>query len=139
MQTTPLDLSSAFVVLQNLYGILLQPAKFNRAFIQGLSQSRTSEEVVKDFEQVTGKKARYIPMQDCKSFNTRGKRFLTTVQQMFDYCQQCGGLYFGAQPSIREAVELKRLAAAAQGRPREDARLQSMKEFFQDHFGGKEF
>ncbi|KAK7408689.1 hypothetical protein QQX98_009157 [Neonectria punicea] len=96
-----------------VHGVFLQPWKYHGKFIQGFSQSRSLDDVAKDVQEVTGKKARFVPIEDWRSIETDNDRFMTTV---------------------KVAYELKQAAVAAQGGRVSDVRLLTLKEFFQDHF-----
>lgn len=54
---------------------------------------------------------------------------------MFAFTQTTRGLYFSEEPSqIQTASELKKAAAVALGRPEEQQKLLSAKEFFRARF-----
>ncbi|KAF7556872.1 hypothetical protein G7Z17_g1110 [Cylindrodendrum hubeiense] len=117
-----------------VHGVFLKPDNYNGMFIQGFSQPRSLSDVAKDLQEVTGKKARFVPIEDWRSIETHDDRFLVTVRGMFGLCQHSGGCYYGTPNSTAVAFELKQAAISAQGGNREDVKLLTLKEFFQTHF-----
>ncbi|KAH7139804.1 hypothetical protein B0J13DRAFT_478121 [Dactylonectria estremocensis] len=113
------------------HGVFLQPEKYNGMFIQGFSQPTSLSDVAKDVQEVTGKKARFVPIEDWRSIETNGDRFMITVKGMFGLCQYSGGCYYGTPNSTEVAFELKQAAIMAQGREQGDAKLLTFKEFLQ--------
>ncbi|SPO06691.1 uncharacterized protein DNG_09384 [Cephalotrichum gorgonifer] len=117
-----------------VHGILLNPAKYNNRLVQAISESRSAEDTAKDFQEVTGKKARYVVLENVDDFPTFGMRALETVREIYQFCQIDGGLYYGVPNDVDTAAELKAAAAKAQGKEGEDAKLMTMKKFFKAHF-----
>ncbi|RSL66432.1 hypothetical protein CEP51_012807 [Fusarium floridanum] len=99
-----------------------------------ISQSKTLEDIPADFEHATGKKSRFIPLEDWRLFKTDGTRVMQTVKEMFGFCYVSGGLYYGEPNDINLSASLKQAAAAAQGRSGEDTRLYSLGQYFKDVF-----
>ncbi|KAH6697310.1 hypothetical protein F5X68DRAFT_226696 [Plectosphaerella plurivora] len=117
-----------------VHGVLLAPEKYAGRLVQGFSQSRSLEQVIPDYERVTGKKAHFEFMKSWKDVETYGMTALITVQQMFAFCQHSGGRYYGVANDISLPAELKTAAAAAQGKTGEDAQLMTLERFFKQHF-----
>ncbi|PKS05823.1 hypothetical protein jhhlp_007652 [Lomentospora prolificans] len=117
-----------------VHGVLLDPAKYNGQFIQGFSQSIKSDAAVKAFEEVSGKKARYIPMKSLNDLQTYGMRALETVKSVFGFSQASGGFYYGTPNDVGPATELKRAAAEARGKEGDEAKLLTIKQFWKQHF-----
>ncbi|RMJ07765.1 hypothetical protein CDV36_012619 [Fusarium kuroshium] len=99
-----------------------------------ISQSKTLEDIPADFEHATGKKSRFIPLEDWHLFKTDGTRVMQTVKEMFGFCHVSGGLYYGEPNDINLSASLKQAAAAAQGRSGEDTRLYSLGQYFKEVF-----
>ncbi|KAF6827170.1 NmrA family protein [Colletotrichum plurivorum] len=83
----------------------------------------------------TGKKARYVPVEDWRSFETYGVRALETIRDMFGFVQVSGGLYYGEPNDAASPKLLKAAAAEAQGKTGEEAELMTSERFFKVHFG----
>ncbi|ROT37484.1 NAD(P)-binding protein [Sodiomyces alkalinus F11] len=116
-----------------VHGVLLAPEKYNGRLIQGLSQSRSLESVIPDYQTATGKKARFRFMETWEELETYGMSGLVTVQRMFGFCQYSGGLYYGLPNDTMQAAELKAAAATAQGKTGDDAKLMTLERFFKQH------
>ncbi|EGY21070.1 uncharacterized protein VDAG_02594 [Verticillium dahliae VdLs.17] len=117
-----------------VHGVLLAPERWHGQLVQGISQSQALESVIPDYKKVTGKKARFRFMDSWADVQTYGMTALVTVQRMFGFCQQSGGLYYGVPNDTAAAAELKRVAAAAQGKAGEDAELMTLERFFRQQF-----
>ncbi|KAK5990628.1 NmrA-like family domain-containing oxidoreductase lnaB [Cladobotryum mycophilum] len=119
-----------------VHGIFLDPARYNGRVIHGVSQLRGFDELVADFEQVTGKKCRYEPvLPSWEAFDIHGIPELEDVKLMFAFTQTTGGRYFAPEPSEADtAAELKRATAVALGKPEPEQHLIRTKEFFRKHF-----
>ncbi|KAM0326106.1 hypothetical protein ACHAQA_006699 [Verticillium albo-atrum] len=115
-----------------VHGVLLAPGRYDGLLVQGISQSRPLESVIPDYQKATGKKARFRFMDSWENIQTYGVTALVTVQRMFGFCQQSGGLYYGVPNDTTLAAELKRAAAAAQGREGKDAQLMTVERFFRE-------
>jgi hypothetical protein len=134
-----------------VHGVLLDPEAYNHQMVQGVSISLTSEQAVSDFEKgtaffpstlrdlltqvATGKKSRFVPMENWKEFPTYGLRPMETVRDMFGFCQYSGGLYYGVPNDAVVPAKLKKMAAEAQGKTGDDLGLMTLEKFFKDHFG----
>ncbi|KAG7128323.1 NmrA-like family domain-containing oxidoreductase lnaB [Verticillium longisporum] len=117
-----------------VHGVLLAPERWNGQLVQGISQSQALESVIPVYKKVTGKKARFRFMDSWEDVQTYGMTALVTVQRIFGFCQQSGGLYYGVPNDTAAAAELKRAAAAAQGKDGEDAELMTLERFFRQQF-----
>ncbi|RSL96840.1 hypothetical protein CDV31_013306 [Fusarium ambrosium] len=117
-----------------VHGALLNADKLSGKTIQAISQSKALEEIPADFEHATGKKSRFIPLEDWRLFKTDGTRVMQTVKEMFGFCYVSGGLYYGEPNDINLSASLKQAAAAAQGRSGEDTRLYSLGQYFKEVF-----
>lgn len=73
-------------------------------------------------------------MKSWKDIETYGMTALITVQEMFAFCQNSGGHYYGAPSDTAVATELKAAAAAAQGKSGDDLQLMTLERFFKQHF-----
>ncbi|KAH7011457.1 hypothetical protein EDB80DRAFT_891270 [Ilyonectria destructans] len=117
-----------------VHGVFLTPDKYNRRLVQGISSSATPEQLVSDFQKVTGKKARFVPIEDWKSMETYGVGAFETVKYMFGFCQHSGGLYYGVPNDVVTAGELKARAAEAKGESGDQAKLTSLESFTTKYF-----
>ncbi|KAM4057801.1 nmrA-like family protein [Hirsutella rhossiliensis] len=113
-----------------VHGVLLAPELYNGRFIHGISDKAKCEKMVSEFQKITGKKARYVPI-DWKSIDTRGDPDLETVKAMFGFLQHSGGRYFGEVDDIGPARELKARATAAKGFPEE---LMTLERWMHKHY-----
>ncbi|KAH8666064.1 hypothetical protein BGZ61DRAFT_498513 [Ilyonectria robusta] len=116
-----------------VHGVFLQPERYNGMFIQGFSQPRSLGDIAKDVQEVTGKKARFVPIEDWRSIETNDDRFLVTVRGMFGLCQHSGGCYYGTPNSTEAAFRLKQAAITAQGGNMDNVKLLTLREFSQKH------
>ena len=82
----------------------------------------------------TGKKTRFVILEDVEEFPTFGVKALDTVKDIFRFCQINGGLYYGVPNDVDTANQLKAAAAKAQGKTGEDAELMTMRRFFATRF-----
>ncbi|KAL2674324.1 hypothetical protein Neosp_012775 [[Neocosmospora] mangrovei] len=117
-----------------VHGVLLNPGLLCGKTIQAVSQSRALEEVPNDFEHATGKKARFVPLEDWRLLKTDGTRVMQTLKEMFGFCYVSGGLYYGEPNNVDLSASLKQAAAAAQGRSGKDTCLYSLSQYFKDTF-----
>ncbi|KAJ4294039.1 hypothetical protein N0V90_007728 [Kalmusia sp. IMI 367209] len=115
-----------------VHGIFLEPEKWNGKLVQGVSDIKSFEAVVRVFESVTGKKARFEEILDWRDLEVYGIRSLETIKCMFGFCQQSEGRYFGKATEAQTAAELKRLAAEARGGKGQAAQLATLGGFFQN-------
>ncbi|RJE23177.1 hypothetical protein PHISCL_04484 [Aspergillus sclerotialis] len=117
-------------------GIFLDPARWNGHVVHGLSDIRGFDEVVADFEEATGRKARFEPiMPSWEAFDTHGIQELEDVKLMFGFTQVTGGRYFAREPTeAHTAAELKRATAMALGKPEGQYGLLKIRDFFHSKF-----
>lgn len=83
---------------------------------------------------MSGKKARFVPLPSYESVETHGDWFLYQMKKFFEMTQKFNGLYFFEQPDPREALELKRTVWEATGRKREDAKLMTLKGWYEREY-----
>lgn len=104
-----------------------------------MSDITSFEDVASTFEKVTGKKSRVKYLGSVDEFETFGEKGLEDVREMFRFLQHTGGKYFdgGVEIESETARALKAEAMRAVGGSEEEARLMSIKEFFEMHFGGE--
>lgn len=81
---------------------------------------------------VTGKKSRYVPVEDWRTFETYGEGALETVKFMFGFCQYSGGLYYAEPNDLSAAADLKKIASEAKGAPGET--LATLESFLKKYF-----
>ncbi|KAF7597141.1 hypothetical protein BBP40_009479 [Aspergillus hancockii] len=116
-------------------GLFLDPHRWNGHVVHGCSDILTFDELVTHFQNVTGQKARFQPLESWETFDTFGVPELEDTKLMFGLTQTTGGLYFGPEPSEKNtAAALKRATAAALGLPRDQQTLITVKGWFQKHF-----
>ncbi|CAI6096893.1 unnamed protein product [Clonostachys chloroleuca] len=114
-----------------VHGIFLSPEDYNGQLIQAVSQSATATQLVEAFQKFTGKRSRFTPLEDWRSFETYGDRGLELVKYMFGFCQYSGGLYYGVPNNMAVASQLKSRAQEAQGK---DGGLMTLDGFFAQYF-----
>ncbi|KAF6804980.1 NmrA family protein [Colletotrichum sojae] len=117
-----------------VHGVFLCPEEYRGVRVQGMSQSRVIDLFGDDFQAATGKKARYVPLEDWRSFETYGVRALETVRDMFGFAQVSGGLYYSEPNDAAIPKALKAAAAEVQGKTGEEAELMTLEKFFKVHF-----
>ncbi|KAF7158713.1 hypothetical protein CNMCM5623_003877 [Aspergillus felis] len=66
-----------------VHGMFLNPAKWKNKTIQCFSDAFTYDDMTKIFTEVTGKKARYVPMESYNDFPTHGSTVLEEIQDVF--------------------------------------------------------
>ncbi|KAG7008553.1 hypothetical protein G7Y79_00005g016940 [Physcia stellaris] len=122
-------------------GVFLDPERWNGKVVHGASDMRTFEELVGDFEAVTGKRSRYQPvLPTWEAFDIHGIAELDDVKLMFGFTQTTGGRYFSPEPSeIGTAAKLKRATAVALGRGYDQARLITAREWFGRQYAASKF
>ncbi|KAJ4133440.1 hypothetical protein NW768_005026 [Fusarium equiseti] len=116
-----------------VHGIFLDPEKYNGRLVQGISASETPEKLIFEFEKVTGKKARFVPIEDWKTLETYGDPGIETVKYMFGFCQHSCGLYYGVPNDLETAGDLKARATVAKGLAG-DSKLMTLGGFWQKYF-----
>ncbi|KAJ3526654.1 hypothetical protein NM208_g11086 [Fusarium decemcellulare] len=117
-----------------VHGIFLDPAKYNGRLVQGISASETADKLVSDFAKLTGKKARFVPIEDWKTMETYGIEAFETVKRMFGFCQHSGGLYYGVPNDLDTAGDLKARAAEAKGEAGDKKKLTALEKFLEKYF-----
>ncbi|KAI8725404.1 NmrA domain-containing protein [Fusarium sp. LHS14.1] len=117
-----------------VHGIFLDPSKHNGRLTQGISSSSKPEQLVSEFEKLTGKKARFVPIEDWKTMETYGVEAFETVKYMFGFCQYSGGLYYGVPNDVVTTGELKAKAAEAKGESGDNAKLMTLERFLGKYF-----
>ncbi|GAB1205850.1 hypothetical protein APSETT445_004529 [Aspergillus pseudonomiae] len=117
-------------------GIFLDPGRWNGHFVHGVSDIRSFEQVVADFAAVTGRKARFQPiLPTWEAFDTHGIQELEDVKLMFGFTQLTGGRYFGPEATeVDTARQLKQITALKLGRPEEQHKLTSARDWFAARF-----
>ncbi|KAH7114811.1 hypothetical protein EDB81DRAFT_702350 [Dactylonectria macrodidyma] len=115
-----------------VHGVFLAPETYNRRLVQAISSSATAGRLTADFQEVTGKKARFMPVE-WMQMETFGVGAFETVKNMFGFCQYSGGLYYGVVNDVVTAGELKAKAAEAKGESGDGANLMSLKGFLRKH------
>lgn len=83
---------------------------------------------------MTGKKARFVPIEDWKTMETYGVEAFETVKYMFGFCQHSGGLYYGIPNDVVTTGELKAKAAKAKGVTGDNAKLMTLERFLGKYF-----
>ncbi|KAF4977787.1 hypothetical protein FZEAL_5753 [Fusarium zealandicum] len=117
-----------------VHGIFLDPEKYNGRLVQGISDSETADKLVSEFEKLTGKKARFVPIEDWKTMETYGVEAFETVKYMFGFCQHSGGLYYGVPNDLKTAGDLKARAAEAKGQSGEEKNLTTLEGLLKKYF-----
>ncbi|KIA75704.1 nmrA-like family protein [Aspergillus ustus] len=117
-----------------VHALFLSPLKWHRCTVPCMSDSFSYEDMVGAFTEVTGKKARYLPMPSYKDFPTHGSSVLVELQDVYRYMQNANGWFFGAPDDTATCQQLKDEARADKGLPPQ--RLISMKDYFVRHYGG---
>ncbi|POR37239.1 NmrA family protein [Tolypocladium paradoxum] len=117
-----------------VHGVFLHPEAYNGRFIQAISETAKPEKLVDEFQKITGKKSRYVPVEDWRSVETYGSPEIETVKTMFGFCQHSGGRYFGEVNNIGPAREIKAKVAAAKGLPAGEGALMTLEKFMGKHF-----
>ncbi len=83
---------------------------------------------------MTGKKARFTPLEKWQDFETYGMTALETVKYMFGFCQHADGKYYGTPNDVELARQLKAKAVEANGGSADEATLMTLKKFFTKYF-----
>ncbi|KAL3430005.1 hypothetical protein BDV09DRAFT_189642 [Aspergillus tetrazonus] len=119
-----------------VHGLFLDPVTWNGTVVHGCSDILSFDELVGLFQEVTGKPARYQPIEPSwEAFDTFGIPELEDTKLMFGMTQCSGGRYFGPEPSEKNTAGiLKRAAAVALGLPEDKQGLVSVKEWFKMNF-----
>ncbi|KAL2786022.1 NmrA-like family protein [Aspergillus keveii] len=85
--------------------------------------------------EVTGKKARYIPMDSYRDFPTHDSTVLAELQDVYRYMQSANGGFFGKPDDVETCQRLKDEARRDKGLAPQ--RVTTMREYFVRHYGGK--
>ncbi|PYH87686.1 NmrA-like family protein [Aspergillus ellipticus CBS 707.79] len=118
-----------------LHGMFLDPMRFKNQTIQCLGDAFTYEELVKEFTKVSGKPARYVPMESYEVMPTYGSTVLVELQQIYHWTQWNGGLFFGRPDDFDTCHNLKTEARKDKGLEPEP--LTDLHKYFTEHFGQK--
>ncbi|KAK2774091.1 hypothetical protein FQN53_003762 [Emmonsiellopsis sp. PD_33] len=119
-----------------IQGLFLEPEKWNGSVIHGLSDIHSFDELVGEFQEVTGLKSRFVPLlPSWEAFDTHGIHELQDVKLMFGFTQITGGRYFGKPTNGKSAAELKEAGARARGKGGDDLRLITVNQWFKREFG----
>lgn len=115
-------------------GMFLDPLRWNGKVVHGCSDICSMDDVVSQFEKVTGRKSRFQPLDSWQAFNTHGVAELEDTKMMFGMTQGSGGRYFGPEASEKEtALELKRNTALALGLSKKEQELMTVESWFRKH------
>ncbi|KAF2686323.1 NAD(P)-binding protein [Lentithecium fluviatile CBS 122367] len=118
-----------------VHGVFLNLEKWNGKLVQGVSDIRDFNSLVKAFQTVTGKKSRYEVLPRVSDLESYGARTIEeTVKPMFALCQESGGRYFGDETESATAAELKKQAAEARGEVGEETKLMTYEKWFKREF-----
>ncbi|KAL4792667.1 NmrA-like family protein [Aspergillus venezuelensis] len=118
-----------------VHALFINPRKWHGCTVPMMSDAFSYEDMVKAFTDVTGKKARYIPMESYEDFPTHGDSVLVELQDVYRYMQNANGWFFG-EPDNRDVCQrLKDEARLDKGLQPQN--LITMKEYFVTHYGGK--
>ncbi|KAL4864440.1 hypothetical protein BDV12DRAFT_205680 [Aspergillus spectabilis] len=118
-----------------VHAMFLNPQEWKNRTIPCMSDSFSYEDMVKVFTEVTGKKARYIPMDSYKDFPTHGNTVLIELQDVYRYMQNANGWFFGKPDDVGTCQRLKDEARLDKGLAPE--RVITMREYFVKHYGAK--
>ncbi|KAL3472033.1 nmrA-like family protein [Aspergillus californicus] len=116
-----------------VHALFLNPHKWHGCTVPLMSDAFSYEDMVAAFTEVTGKKARYIPMDSYKDFPTHGDSVLVELQDVYRYMQNANGWFFGKPDDTATCQRLKDEARLDKGL--EPQRLISMNEYFLKHYG----
>ncbi|UNI20870.1 hypothetical protein JDV02_006919 [Purpureocillium takamizusanense] len=116
------------------HGVLLDPEAYNGRLIQTMSQLAKPEALVDEFVKVTGKKARFVAVDDWTKFETYGSPDLESIKNMFGFLERSGGKYYGGAYDLEPAKKLKAKAAAAKGLAENERDLTTLSQFVRKHF-----
>ncbi|KAL4947845.1 hypothetical protein BDW69DRAFT_105496 [Aspergillus filifer] len=116
-----------------VHALFLNPSKWHGCTVPLMSDAFSYEGMVEAFTGVTGKKARYIPMDSYKDFPTHGDSVLVELQDVYRYMQNANGWFFGEPDNIDTCQRLKDEARLDKGL--EPERLITMREYFVKHYG----
>ncbi|KAL3455618.1 hypothetical protein BJX64DRAFT_65864 [Aspergillus heterothallicus] len=81
-----------------VHALFLNPSEWHGRTVPCMSDSFSYEDMVKGFTEgilVTGRKARYLPMDSYKDFPTHDVSVLVELQDVYRYMQAADGWFFG--------------------------------------------
>ncbi|KID67412.1 NmrA family protein, partial [Metarhizium hybridum] len=116
-----------------VHGVLLQPDAYNGQLIQAASEMAKPDELVAKFQRMTGKKSRYLAIEDWRTIETYGSPDVEGLKTMYGFCQYVDGKYYGVPSSLEQAKELKAKAIVAKGLPKEEHPLLNLEEFIKKY------
>ncbi|KAL4956620.1 hypothetical protein BDW69DRAFT_181398 [Aspergillus filifer] len=119
-----------------VHGLFLNPVRWNGSVVHGCSDILSFDQLVGQFQTVTGRPAQYQPIEPSwEAFDTFGIPELEDTKKMFGMTQCSGGRYFGPEPSERNtAAALKKAATLALDMPDNKQQLISVQEWFKKNF-----
>ncbi|KAJ5664872.1 uncharacterized protein N7477_007320 [Penicillium maclennaniae] len=117
-------------------GIFLDPMRWDGHFVHGVSHICSFEQIVADFQEVSGQKSRFVPiLPSWEAFDTHGIHELEDVKLMFGFTQTTGGKYFADPTECHTASELKKATALTLGWSESRYELVTAREWFSARFG----
>ncbi|KAJ5112163.1 hscarg dehydrogenase [Penicillium argentinense] len=117
-----------------VHGILLDPKRWNGKTIQAVSDIQSLPQFVQTFSESTGKKARYVPLPSWQSLGESIPE-MEDGRLLFAYGEATNGRYFVEDSCTDVPLELKRLAATAQGKDASTVSLASLSSWFAKKLG----
>ncbi|KAJ0421101.1 NmrA-like family protein [Aspergillus carlsbadensis] len=118
-----------------VHALFRDPGTWAGCTVPCMSDSFSYEDMVRVFAEVTGKKARYIPMESYTDFPTHGSTVLTELQDVYRHMQNANGWYFGKPDDVATCQRLKDEARLDKGLAPQW--VTTMGEYFAKHYGGK--
>ncbi|KAJ3550029.1 hypothetical protein NM208_g204 [Fusarium decemcellulare] len=113
-----------------VHGVFLDPEKWNRQYIHGVSESASFSELTAKFQKITGKPARYVEIPKGGLTATTPSK-TTEVNGLFDLMQEIKGNFFNGVPTKPEdARVLKEMASKARRSNEAKAQPMTVEEFF---------
>ncbi len=86
---------------------------------------------------VTGKKSRYVPIEDWRSIDTVGSLEYETLKGIFGMTHHVDAKYFDLSNDSKAAASLKAKAAMAKGLTDDATGLMTLEQFWRKHFGAQ--
>ncbi|WAO92333.1 NmrA domain-containing protein [Fusarium falciforme] len=113
-----------------VHGVFLDPERWNRQYIHGVSESASFAELTAKFQKLTGKPARHVEIPKGGLTATTASK-TTEVNGLFDLMQEIKGNFFNGIPTKPEdARVLKENASKARRSDGVKARPMTIEEFF---------
>ncbi|KAI8717005.1 NmrA domain-containing protein [Fusarium sp. LHS14.1] len=113
-----------------VHGVFLDPERWNRQYIHGVSESASFAELTAKFQQLTGKPARHVEIPKGGLTATTASK-TTEVNGLFDLMQEIKGNFFNGIPTKHEdARVLKENASKARRSDGVKAQPTAIDEFF---------